>query len=77
MFQFEEGEVDFAYPITPPAATAWPDKPGLTGNFKPDVEAPGVSGLYFCGDTYLGRGLAIEGLANRPCSASSASWDNL
>ncbi len=61
IFQFEEGEVDFAYPYYTTGCDGLARKPGLTGNFKPDVEAPGVSGLYFCGDTYLGRGLAVEG----------------
>jgi phytoene dehydrogenase-like protein len=61
MFGFEEGEVEFAYPYYTTGCDGLARKPGLTGNFKPDVEAPGVSGLYFCGDTYLGRGLAIEG----------------
>lgn len=61
MFQFEDAEVEFAYPYFTTGCDGLARKPGLTGSFKPDVEAPGVSGLYFCGDTYLGRGLAIDG----------------
>jgi hypothetical protein len=38
-------------------------KPGQVGAFKPDVVAPGVGGLYFAGDTYRGRGLALNGAA--------------
>lgn len=38
-------------------------KPGQVGAFKPDVVAPGVRGLYFAGDTYRGRGLALNGAA--------------
>lgn len=39
-------------------------KPMHTGRFKPDLKAPGVEGLYFAGDTYRGRGLALNGAAN-------------
>jgi len=53
--------VEFAYPYYTTGCDGLARKPGLTGNFKPDVEAPGVDGLFFAGDTYLGRGLAIEG----------------
>jgi len=38
-------------------------KPGQVGMFKPDVVAPGVEGLYFAGDTYRGRGLALNSAA--------------
>ena len=38
-------------------------KPGIVGRYKPDVEAPGVRGLFFAGDTYRGRGLAMNGAA--------------
>lgn len=38
-------------------------KPGLVGNFKPGLKAPGIEGLYFAGDTYIGRGLAVNGAA--------------
>lgn len=38
-------------------------KPGQVGAFKPDVVAPGVKGLYFAGDTYRGRGLALNSAA--------------
>ncbi|ACL05736.1 amine oxidase [Desulfatibacillum aliphaticivorans] len=36
-------------------------KPGLVGNFKPALKAPGVPNLFFAGDTYIGRGLAANG----------------
>ena len=36
-------------------------QPGLVGNYKPGLQAPGVPNLYFAGDTYVGRGLAING----------------
>jgi hypothetical protein len=73
MFQFEDGEVEFAYPYFTTGCDGLARKPGLTGNFKPDVEAPGVSGLYFCGDTYIGRGLAIEGA----CHSSLTCFDRI
>jgi phytoene dehydrogenase-like protein len=38
-------------------------KPGQVGAFKPDVVAPQVQGLYFAGDTYRGRGLALNSAA--------------
>lgn len=38
-------------------------KPGQVGAFKPDIVAPGVQGLYFAGDTYRGRGLALNSAA--------------
>lgn len=38
-------------------------KPGQVGAFKPDIVAPGVKGLYFAGDTYRGRGLALNSAA--------------
>ncbi|PKN66987.1 MAG: amine oxidase [Chloroflexi bacterium HGW-Chloroflexi-5] len=38
-------------------------QPGLVGNFKPGLHAPGIPNLYFAGDTYLGRGLATNGAA--------------
>ena len=38
-------------------------QPGLVGNFKPALQAPGIPNLYFAGDTYVGRGLAINGAA--------------
>jgi hypothetical protein len=60
MFGFEDGEVEFAYPYYTTGCDGLARKPGLTGDFKPDVEAPGVSGLFFCGDTYRGRGIGIE-----------------
>ncbi len=63
MYGFEEGEVEFAIPYFTAGCDGLARKPGLTGDFKPDVQAPGVDGLYFAGDTYLGRGLAIEGAA--------------
>jgi len=30
-------------------------KPGLVGNFKPGLKAPGVVNFYFTGDTFIGR----------------------
>ena len=39
--------------------------PGLVGNYKPALTAPGISNLYFAGDTYRGRGLGVN------CSAQS------
>ena len=45
-------------------------KPGQVGAFKPDIVAPGTQGLYFAGDTYRGRGLALNSaaLSGRNCA---------
>ncbi len=61
MFEFSDEEVDFALPYFTAGCDGLARKPTLTGDFKPDVQAPGVDGLFFAGDTYLGRGLAVEG----------------
>jgi len=63
MYSFSEEEVEFRLPYFTTGCDGLARKPGLTGDFKPDVKAPAVDGLYFAGDTYLGRGLAIEGAA--------------
>jgi len=61
LYSFSDDEVEFALPYFTTGCDGLARKPGLTGDFKPDVRAPGVDGLFFAGDTYLGRGLAIEG----------------
>ncbi len=38
-------------------------KPGLVGEYKPKLQAPGVGNMFFAGDTYIGRGLAMNGAA--------------
>ena len=63
MYAFGDDEVEFKLPYFTTGCDGLARKPGLTGDFKPDLQAPGVDGLYFAGDTYLGRGLAIEGAA--------------
>ncbi len=63
LYAFADEEVEFALPYFTTGCDGLARKPGLTGDFKPDVRAPGVDGLFFAGDTYLGRGLAIEGAA--------------
>jgi prolycopene isomerase len=63
MYSFGDDEVEFKLPYFTTGCDGLARKPGLTGDFKPDLQAPGVDGLYFAGDTYLGRGLAIEGAA--------------
>lgn len=39
-------------------------KPSLVGDYKPDVKAPLVKNLHFAGDTYRGRGLAVNSAAS-------------
>jgi prolycopene isomerase len=43
-------------------------KPGKVGTNKPDIKAPGPEGLYFAGDCYRGRGLALN-------SAALSAWN--
>ena len=43
-------------------------KPGQVGVYKPDITAPGLKGLYFAGDCYRGRGLALN-------SAALSAWN--
>ncbi|MFH1137993.1 MAG: FAD-dependent oxidoreductase [Pseudomonadota bacterium] len=45
-------------------------KPGLVGRFKPELKAPGIRNLYFAGDTYQGRGLAINSAARSAMDAA-------
>ena len=59
---FEE-KVEWRLPYKTVGCDGLARKPGLVGNYKPDVEAPGIHGLYFAGDTYRGRGLAMNGAA--------------
>ena len=56
-------KVEFRLPYRTVGCDGLARKPGLVGDYKPDVEAPGVRGLYFAGDTYRGRGLAMNGAA--------------
>ena len=51
-------------------------KPGQVGAFKPDVVAPGVDGLYFAGDTYRGRGLALNSAALSGMNCAKAIIEN-
>lgn len=39
-------------------------KPTLVGDYKPNVKAPSTEDLYFAGDTYRGRGLAVNSAAS-------------
>jgi len=59
---FEE-KVEWRLPYKTVGCDGLARKPGLVGDYKPDVQAPGVRGLYFAGDTYRGRGLAMNGAA--------------
>ena len=63
MFPGIEGKVEWMFPYKCIGCDGLARKPGQVGNFKPDVIAPGVEGLYFAGDTYRGRGLALNGAA--------------
>lgn len=63
LFPGIEAKTEFRVPFKTACCDGIARKPGLVGRFKPDVEAPGVDGLYFAGDTYRGRGLAMNGAA--------------
>jgi prolycopene isomerase len=63
MFPGIEGKVEWKLPYYVAGCDGLARKPGLVGNFKPDVKAPGIENLYFAGDTYRGRGLATNAAA--------------
>lgn len=50
-------------------------QPGLVGNFKPALKAPGIPNLYFAGDTWLGRGLAINSAARSAMTCADLILD--
>ena len=63
MFPGIEGKVEWKIPYYVDGCDGLARKPGLVGNFKPGLRAPGVPNLFFAGDTYRGRGLAINSAA--------------
>ena len=63
MFPGIEKKVEWKIPYYVDGCDGLARKPGLVGNFKPGIQAPGIPNLYFAGDTYIGRGLATNGAA--------------
>lgn len=63
MFPGIEEKLEFSIPYYVVGCDGLARKPGLVGDFKPELTAPGVEGLYFAGDTYRGRGLAMNSAA--------------
>jgi prolycopene isomerase len=63
MFPGIENKVEWKIPYFVDGCDGLARKPGLVGNFKPTLTAPGISNLFFAGDTYIGRGLAANGAA--------------
>jgi prolycopene isomerase len=63
MFPGIEDKVEWKLPYYVDGCDGLARQPGLVGNFKPALKAPGIPNLYFAGDTYLGRGLAINSAA--------------
>jgi phytoene dehydrogenase-like protein len=63
MFPGIEDAVEWKVPYYVAGCDGLARKPGLVGEFKPKLQAPGVEGLFFAGDTYIGRGLAMNGAA--------------
>ncbi len=63
MFPGLESKVEWKLPYYVDGCDGLARQPGLVGNFKPGLKAPGIPNLYFAGDTYLGRGLAINSAA--------------
>ena len=63
MFPGIEDIVEWSIPYYVVGCDGLARKPGLVGDFKPKLQAPGVDNLYFAGDTYAGRGLAMNGAA--------------
>ncbi len=63
MFPGIEEKLEWRLPYYVDGCDGLARKPGLVGNFKPELKAPGIPNLYFAGDTYRGRGLAINSAA--------------
>jgi len=63
MFPGIEDKMEWRLPYYVDGCDGLARQPGLVGNFKPALQAPGIPNLYFTGDTYLGRGLAINSAA--------------
>ena len=63
MFPGIEDAVEWKVPYYVVGCDGLARKPGLVGDFKPKLQAPGVDNLFFAGDTYIGRGLAMNGAA--------------
>jgi phytoene dehydrogenase-like protein len=63
MFPGIEDTVEWRVPYYVAGCDGLARKPGLVGDFKPKLQAPGVGNLFFAGDTYIGRGLAMNGAA--------------
>jgi len=60
MFPGIEEKVEWKLPYYVDGCDGLARQPGLVGNFKPGLTAPGIPNLYFAGDTYIGRGLAMN-----------------
>jgi phytoene dehydrogenase-like protein len=63
MFPGIEAKVEWKLPYYVDGCDGLARKPGLVGNFKPGLKAPGIPNLFFAGDTYVGRGLATNSAA--------------
>ena len=63
MFPGIEKKVEWKLPYYVDGCDGLARQPGLVGNFKPGLKAPGIPNLYFAGDTYQGRGLATNSAA--------------
>jgi phytoene dehydrogenase-like protein len=63
MFPGIESKAEWRLPYYVDGCDGLARKPGLVGNFKPGLRAPGIQNLFFAGDTYLGRGLAANSAA--------------
>ncbi len=61
MFPELEEKLEWRLPYYVDGCDGLARQPGLVGNYKPGLQAPGIPNLYFAGDTYVGRGLAING----------------
>ena len=63
MFPDIDGKVEWKFAYKSAACDGLARKPGQVGAYKPDILAPGIEGLYFAGDSYRGRGLALNSAA--------------
>ncbi|HQB29182.1 MAG TPA: NAD(P)/FAD-dependent oxidoreductase [Syntrophales bacterium] len=77
MFPGIERKLEWKLPYYVDGCDGLARQPGLVGNFKPALKAPGIPNLYFAGDTWLGRGLAINSAARSAMTCADLILDDL
>jgi phytoene dehydrogenase-like protein len=77
MFPGIERKLEWKLPYYVDGCDGLARQPGLVGNFKPALKAPGIANLYFAGDTWMGRGLAINSAARSAMKCADLILEDL